>query len=182
MTLYSSYFISLIAFQKHAKTNVVNLSRVAFEDLKLAKPFISSNAKMVYLTGQSSPALCICFASVYKDHTQKKPENEASVSGGKKTKTLYATMHTQEYELKVANLCILYKVPSFRSQIDKNRWAFSTRPSTEGHTEQTSLSYSCKVLLFFFFFFFIDILLSYIWTFYSKEITFDCCSRQPCQP
>jgi hypothetical protein len=140
--LYSSYFISLITFDLHAKSNVINLSRVAFERLKIAKPYPSSSTKMVYIQSNPTPALCICFASVYEDHTR-----EAETRGVFPSKTLYAILHRQEYELMIANLCLLYKVPFIRSQIDSNRWAFSTRPTSDGHTEQTSLSYTCMSLL-----------------------------------
>jgi hypothetical protein len=122
------------------KTNVVNLSRVAFEDLRMEKPSAKSSTRMVYLAGQKLPALCICFASVYEDRTR-----EPTGSGLFSSKTLFAIMHQQEYEYKVANLCILLKVAFIRSQIDNNRWAFSTRPSTEGYTaEQSSLGFACR--------------------------------------
>jgi hypothetical protein len=121
------------------KTNVVNLSRVAFENLKMEKPSAKSSTRMVYLAGQKVPALCVCFASVYEDRTREPS------SGLFPSKTLLAIMHQQEYEYKIANLCILLKVPFIRSQIDSNRWAFSTRPSTEGYTtEQSSLGFACK--------------------------------------
>lgn len=124
-----------------ARTNVVNLSRAAFENLKIAKPYAQSNTKMVYINGQQAPALCVCFASVWDDRTRK-----AQSHGGFETKTLVATMLSQEYELKVTNLCILYKVPFIRSQVENNVWSFSTRPTSDGHTEQTSLSYTGTVL------------------------------------
>jgi hypothetical protein len=123
-----------------SKTNVVNLSRVAFERLKLDKPSQRSDTKMVYLAGHNSaPALCVCFASVYEDATHEPSR------GLFPTKTLFAIMHKQEYEYKIANLCILLKVPYIRSQIDDNRWAFSTRPSGEGSTaEQSSFRFACE--------------------------------------
>jgi hypothetical protein len=120
-----------------SKSNVVNLSRIAFENLKMDKPSPKSKTQMVYLTGHNVPALCVCFASVYEDRTR-----EAS-TGLYPSKTLYAIMHQQEYEYKVANLCILLKVPFIRSQIDNNRWAFSTRPDGYG-PEQTSLGFACE--------------------------------------
>jgi hypothetical protein len=122
-----------------SKTNVVNLSRVAFERLKIDKPSPKSSSKMVYLAGHNVPALCVCFASVYEDATR-----EAS-KGLFPTKTLFAIMHKQEYEYKIANLCILFKVPYIRSQIDDNRWAFTTRPFSDGSaTEQSSLGFACE--------------------------------------
>ena len=124
-----------------SKTNVVNLSRVAVEDLRLGKPYAQSSAKMVYIQGQQSPALCVCFASVWDDRTRK-----AESHGGFEIKSLGATMLSQEYELKVTNLCLLYKVPFIRSQLENNVWSFTTRPTSDGQTEQTSLSYTCMVL------------------------------------
>jgi hypothetical protein len=121
------------------KTNVINLSRVAFEDLIMEKPSPKSSSRMVYLAGQKLPALCVCFASVFEDRTR-----EAS-TGLFPAKTLFAVMHQQEYEYKIANLCILLKVPFIRSQIDNNRWAFSTRPSNDGNAAaQTSLGFACE--------------------------------------
>jgi hypothetical protein len=123
------------------KTNVVNLSRVAFELLKVAKVYATSTTKMVYLSGQQSPALCVCVASVWDDRTQ-----EVETRGGFESKSLHAIMITQEYELKVTNLCLLYKVPFIRSQLNDNCWSFSTRPSSDGYTKQKSLSYTCMML------------------------------------
>ena len=134
-----SYFIKLITFTMDSKTNVVNLSRVAFERLKIDKPSPKSSTRMVYLVGHNIPALCVCFASVYQDATQ------TATGGPFPIKTLFAIMHKQEYEYKIANLCILFKVPYIRSQIDDNRWAFTTRPSSDGSTvEQSSLRLACE--------------------------------------
>ena len=134
-----SYFINLITFTMDRKSNVVNLSRVAFEHLKIDKPSPKSSTKMVYLVGHNVPALYVCFASVYQDATQE------ATGGSFPIKTLFAIMHKQEYEYKIANLCILFKVPYIHSQIDNNRWAFSTRPSGDGYTaEQSSLRFACE--------------------------------------
>jgi hypothetical protein len=133
------------------KSNVINLSRVAFEDLKLGKPTVNSTSQMVYIDGQDRPALCVCFASVYEDHTQ-----EAS-GGAYPAKTLYAIMHQQEYELKVTNLCLLMKVPFIRSQVDNNRMAFTTRPANtrdvQSNMEQSSLRFPGEYLTCFFLFY-----------------------------
>ena len=123
------------------KTNVINLSRAPFEKLKMAKPYANSKTKMVYLHGQQSPALCVCFASVHNDRTQ-----EPETRGGFDTKTLYAVMLMQEYEYKIANLCLINNVPFIRSQVEDNFWGFSTRPTSYGHTEQAALSYTCTFL------------------------------------
>ena len=68
------------------KSNVINLSRIAFEDLKMAKPTAKSTSEMVFIHGQDRPALCICFASVAEDKTQE-------AQGIYPTKSLHVIMH-----------------------------------------------------------------------------------------
>lgn len=117
---------------------MINLSRVAFEDLKMAKSHAKSTSQMVYIDGQTQPALCVCFATVDDDLTQ-------TASGGAyPTKSLNAIMLKQEYELKVANLCVLLNVPVIHSQIDDNVWSFTTRfsgSSDQAALDQSSLSF-----------------------------------------
>ena len=127
------------------KTNVINLSRVAYEDLKMAKPTLNSSSQMVFLDGQTTPALCVCLASVEEDKLQ-------TAEGIYPTKSLHAIPHKQEYEFKVANLCHLLGVPFIRSQIVDNFLAFTTRPGGtsnegQGSKEQSSLGFTCLYFL-----------------------------------
>ena len=117
------------------KSNVINLSRIAFEDLKMGKATPKSSSEMVYIKGQDRPALCVCFASVAEDKTHE-------AQGVYPTKSLHAVMHQQEYELKVANLCHIMGVPFFRSQIDNNRWSFTTRPGGFNADSQAGMNQS----------------------------------------
>jgi hypothetical protein len=132
------YFKKLITFSIHRESNVINLSRIAFEDLKMAKSHPRSTSQMVYIDGQKQPALCVCFATVDDDLTQ------TASQGQYPTKSLNAIMLQQEYELKVANLCILLDVPVIHSQIDDNVWSFTTRfggSSDQAGLDQSSLSF-----------------------------------------
>jgi hypothetical protein len=138
------YFIKLITFTMDRKSNVINLSRVAFEDLHMAKPTPKSSSRLVFIRGQDRPALCVCFASVAEDKLHE-------AEGNFPIKSLQAIMHQQEYELKVANLCHLLDVSFIRSQIDNNRWSFTTRPSNPPPSmEQSSLHFPGLFILYLF--------------------------------
>jgi hypothetical protein len=122
----------------HRESNVINLSRVAFEHLKMAKSHPRSTSQMVFIDGQKQPALCVCFATVDEDLTQRASESRYP------TKSLNAIMLQQEYELKVANLCILMDVPVIHSQIDNNVWSFATRfgaSTDQAELDQSSLPF-----------------------------------------
>lgn len=120
------------------RSNVINLSRIAFEDLKMASPTSSGSSQMVYLKGQDQPALCVSFAGVYEDGL-------GVAKGVYPTKSLHAIPHKQEYEYLVANLCHLLDVPFIRSQVVDNHWAFSTRSGSpeegQNNLEQSSLRF-----------------------------------------
>jgi len=145
--------MKLIAFAMDRKTNVINLSRIAFEDLKMAKPSAKSTSQMVFIKGQDYPALCVCFASVAEDKLHEAEGHLYPV------KSLQAIMHQQEYELKVANLCHLMDVPFIRSQVVNNRWSFTTRPEAQANMEQSSLGFSSSYSIFPFYWGIFDIYL-----------------------
>ena len=120
------------------KTNMINLSRIAFEDLKMAKPTPRSSSQMVFIEGQEQPALCVSFAAVYEDGL-------GTARGLYPTKSLHAILHKQEYEYMVAHLCHLLNVPFIRSQVVDNHWAFSTRSGSaeegQNNLEQSPLRF-----------------------------------------
>ena len=143
-----SYFKKLIMFTIDCKMNVINLSQITFEDLKMAKPAANSSSKLVFLEGQAQPALCISLALVEEDKLQR-------AEGIYPTKSLHAVLHKQEYELMVANLCHLMDVPFIRSQIVDNFWPFTTRPGSgtddsQKHMEQSPLRFPGLHLIGFF--------------------------------
>lgn len=160
------------------KTNVINLSRIAFEDLKMAKPTPRSSGQMVFIEGQEQPALCVSFAAVYEDGL-------GTAMGLYPTKSLHAIPHKQEYEYMVANLCHLLNVPFIRSQVVDNHWPFSTRSGSaeesQNNLEQSSLRFPGLH--------FILLLIGSLMpngssslpiNFYPKKISFDSGYRQSC--